>query len=209
MPVQEQSKKGKRREILISESNCSAQDMKVTQINRPNMRPTLNSRGNYVRRTVCGSPDQLIHTTFKKESNDPSSNFMAERAKIMQAQIGFTTSCTSRLDIRKLAQDRVETSVRNQKLKLKQMEQEKEQALKDEKLSKLITEPKFRDLPDDDLNSMVQAIKDRIENVREQTVINTGGAKQSVINKLMKEQRDKAKVAHGPGEKQILRKLEF
>ena len=47
----------KRREIVISETNQNAKNMQITQINQPNMRPTLNSRGNYVRRTVCGSPD--------------------------------------------------------------------------------------------------------------------------------------------------------
>ena len=78
------------------------------------MRPTLNSRGNYVRRTVCGSPDELIHTTFKKEAGDPQSNFMAERAKLLLANDPFfNNQSINRLDIRKLAQERVETSVKN------------------------------------------------------------------------------------------------
>ena len=100
LPVQEKLPK-KHKEISVNETNNI---MKVTQINQPNMRPTLNSRGNYVRRTVCGSPDQLIHTTFEKESKDPKSNFMAMRTKILQGNDPyFNSRPTNRLDIRKLA----------------------------------------------------------------------------------------------------------
>ena len=38
------------------------------------MRPTLNSRGNFINRSVCGSPDELIKTTLQKQ--DPDTNFM-------------------------------------------------------------------------------------------------------------------------------------
>ena len=39
-------------------------------------------------------------------------------------------------------------------------------------------------------------------------MINHGGAKQSVISKLMKEQRQKAPVAYGIGEKKVIKQIE-
>ena len=113
-----------------------------------------------------------MKVTMRKEQANPQSNFLRRRTVILKDAGLYEDPKESAFNVQRLVEERVETSLKKQKQKLKLLEKARLQLEKDEKLNKMIRNAdgkvqteKFKRLPDWQLDNMIERIQDRLEDV--------------------------------------------